>query len=414
MEVERNFGLADRESSYYQYLPFSVPEGWRSVAVELSYDRTSAVIDLGLFGPGGFRGWSGGERSFVHVAEAWATPGYLPGRLAGEWSVVLGLYQLPEQGVRVTVSAGPGPAEPPPAKAWPPVPSEAPVHARPSARPGHLWVAGDFHCHSEHSDGALSLAELAALARQRGLDFLAVTDHNTVSHFPHLEAAGLRYGVTLLAGQEVTTPEGHANCIGKVQWADFRTSPDEWMAKARSEGGLSSLNHAVLGTLSWRMPLSRPPDLMELWHASWDRASGDVFQFWASLGFPVPVGGSDFHRPGDVDATGSALWPGAPTTWVEVEGDGRDGPPSPVSIIEGLRAGSVAISCSPAGPLAVRRGDEVEVTGGAGATVVVLEGPLQPLGEGRRLAVREERASLPVGAGTALLVREGKVVALCP
>lgn len=413
-----NLGPAERERSYYRYVPFLVGSNWRSVAVDLSYDRSSAVVDIGLLGPGGFRGWSGGARSSLQVAERWATPGYLPGPLAGDWSVFLGLYQVPEQGVTVTVTAAPGPGEPPPAKPCPPVPSDVPTLERPPARPGHRWVAGDFHCHSEHSDGALSLPELAALARRRGLDFLAVSDHNTVSHFPHLEAAGLPYGVTLVPGQEVTTPEGHANCIGEAQWADFRTAPDDWMGKAESEGGLASLNHPVLFPLSWQKPLGRPPALVELWHASWDRSSAAALQFWASLGTPVPVGGSDFHRPGDIDATGAALLPGAPTTWVEVAADGAGPSPSPASIVEGLRAGSVAISESPTGPVMVRRGEEVVVVGGEGATLVVVEDPSRPRIEGRRLRVRSEDETLQVGSGTALLMGDApagkdKALALC-
>jgi hypothetical protein len=411
VKLELHLGPAERERSYYQYLPFSVGKAWSSIAVELSYDRSSAVIDLGLLGPGGFRGWSGGARTFVHVAEHWATPGYVPGPLAGEWSVFLGLYQLPDQGARLAVSVGPGPGGPPAAEPWPAAPSDVPTLARPPALPGHRWVAGDFHCHSEHSDGSLSLPRLAALARRRGLDFLVVSDHNTVSHFPHLDAAGARYGVTLVPGQEVTTPEGHANCIGRVQWADFRTPPDEWMAKASNEGGLASLNHPVLGPLSWRKPLCTAPALLELWHASWDRRSGDALGFWASLDCPVPVGGSDFHRPGDIDATGAALWPGAPTTWVEVPES--LGPPSPESILEGLRAGSVAISESPQGPVVCRRGEEVVVTGGEGATLVVVEDPAREVIEGRRREVRGEREVHAVGKGTVVLMGRGRVLALC-
>ena len=78
------------------------------------------------------------------------------------------------------------------------------------------WLAGDFHSHTVHSDGSLSVGGLAALAVSRGLDFLAVTDHNTVSHHPQLAEISARYGITLLPGQEVTTDTGHANVFGAV------------------------------------------------------------------------------------------------------------------------------------------------------------------------------------------------------
>ena len=78
---------------------------------------------------------------------------------------------------------------PPPAPPEPPPPRDRPPRRALPARPGHRWLAGDLHTHTVHSDGALTVAELAALAAGRGLDFIAVTDHNTVSHHAELAAA---------------------------------------------------------------------------------------------------------------------------------------------------------------------------------------------------------------------------------
>ena len=60
------------------------------------------------------------------------------------------------------------------------------------------WLAADFHAHTVHSDGALGIEELAALAVSRGLDALAVTDHNTTSHHAYLPSVGERYGIRLI------------------------------------------------------------------------------------------------------------------------------------------------------------------------------------------------------------------------
>ena len=100
----------------------------------------------------------------------------------------------------------------------------APRPARRSlpADAGLTWLAGDLHAHTFHSDGVMSVAELAAHAVERGLDFVAVTDHNTVSHHALLGPASSRYGVTLLPGQEVTTELGHAGVLGDTGWIDFR------------------------------------------------------------------------------------------------------------------------------------------------------------------------------------------------
>src|SRR5262249_59801831 len=103
----------------------------------------------------------------------------------------------------------------------PPGPGPPARRARPPrrvlrARPGRRWLAGDLHTHTVHSDGALTVSELAALAAGRGLEFLAVTDHNTVSHHAELAAASRRYGITLLPGQEATTDGGHAGALRDV------------------------------------------------------------------------------------------------------------------------------------------------------------------------------------------------------
>ncbi len=75
--------------------------------MELEYERAGGtVLDLGCLGPRGFRGWSGGARSWFAITAEAATPGYLPGELeAGMWQVMIGVYRVPPDGVpyRVTV-----------------------------------------------------------------------------------------------------------------------------------------------------------------------------------------------------------------------------------------------------------------------------------------------------------------------
>lgn len=348
----------DRAQSIYQYVPFDLPAGSSAVSIELHYDTSRAVVDLGLFGPEGFRGWSGGARDHVVVSRSEATPGYLPGPLAaGTWQVILGLHRIPDDGVSVTLDvearATPAPVATSPTP--PPRPDRPPRRSLPAA-PGHSWVAADLHSHSVHSDGALSLEGLADLATRRGLDVLAVTDHNTVSHHPHLPAVGRQAGLLLLPGQEVTSDTGHANCLGDIGWIDFRGSADSWLETARGRGGVVSVNHPLAGDCAWRRPLDASPDLVELWHSSWDRRSRAPLDLW-SAGVGI-VGGSDFHRPG------SDALPGAPTTWLELEGVVEE--VDAATVVEALRGGRTTISRDPAGPVLIRRGDVVLAIDAAG------------------------------------------------
>lgn len=63
----------------------------------------------------------------------------------------------------------------------------------------------DFHCHSHFSDGALSPLALLELASARGVQQLAITDHDTVKAYSsQLGASAAGAGVTLVSGCEIS------------------------------------------------------------------------------------------------------------------------------------------------------------------------------------------------------------------
>ena len=345
---ERHYTRDDRAESIYQYVVAEVPAGSPALTVRLDYDRADAIVDLGLIGPHGFGGWSGGERSVVTVTPTWATPGYVPGEVAGGWQVVLGLYRVGPAGVTVYVDVETTAVEQPPAPPLPPRPARRPRRDLP-ADTGRTWLACDFHSHTVHSDGGLEIVDLAVLAASRGLDVLAVTDHNTVSHHAHLAADGAYAGVLLLPGQEVTTDHGHANCLGALPWIDFREPADTWRVTADAHGGVMAVNHPWAGDCSWRLPLSGPAELVEMWHSTWDLQHPTPLAEWSAFG-AVPIGGSDFHRH-----EGGVI-PGRPTTWVECEDVSIEG------VLDGLRHGRTAISAERDGPVVLRHdGELVEI-----------------------------------------------------
>jgi PHP domain len=380
--------ITDRIASAWHYLPVEVPAGSYGLRVGLEYDRSAAVLDLGCAGPAGFRGWSGGaRRSFVITTDA-ATPGYLSGEPEpGTWQVIIGIHQLPPQGVgyRLTaeVSSGPGEFRPEPVPAPPPplAPGERPPARTLPAGPGRRWLAGDLHTHTVHSDGAQTVPELARFAAGLGLDFIAVTDHNTVSHHRELPAAAARYGITLLPGQEVTTAGGHAGALGEVGWIDFRLPADSWLEQTERHGGLLSVNHPIAGHVSWTLPMRRRPPLVEVWHWSWLDPRWTMPLAWWLAWDPgaIPVGGSDWHRPGS-DAP-----PGTPTTWVECAGHG------PAAVLDALRHGRVAISGRRDGPVLLRTGGELIAVDAEGTTLTGPDGP--------RARVQRPRESFPAASG---------------
>src|SRR5579859_715304 len=394
MGLTRHAGIwtiEDRCESTWHYLPFEVPSGARALRVRIDFDADQAVLDLGCFGPAGFRGWSGGARRSFMIGADSATPGYLPGELEpGIWNVVIGLHRIPSLGARYELSAEVTTSALEPAPVARGLPA-APPAARPARRAlpaddGLAWLAGDLHTHSVHSDGRMTVPELARFAASRGLDFLAVTDHNTVSHHAELPAAASAHGIALLPGQELTTEQGHANAFGDIGWIDFREPPDDWLATTEREGGLLSVNHPYGGHVSWTYRMKRRPPLLEVWHWSWLDPRWTTPLAWWLAWDPgaIAVGGSDWHRPGS-DAP-----PGSPTTWVQAEAA------DPAALLAGLAAGRVAISAARDGPVLLRVDGELVACGADG---MILAGP-----DGPKCRVRGERAEFAGDPGHHRLV----------
>ena len=68
----------------------------------------------------------------------------------------------------------------------------------------------DLHMHSCLSpcaDDDMTPANICGMAHIKGLDAIAVTDHNTARNLPYVKEAADYYGLILLPGMEITTKE---------------------------------------------------------------------------------------------------------------------------------------------------------------------------------------------------------------
>jgi predicted metal-dependent phosphoesterase TrpH len=251
--ITKRYTPADQVKGRYQYVPFDVPQDTGTLRVRYEYDRAGGdnVVDLGVFEPGpltlnnkSFRGYSGGARSEFEITTRRATPGYVPGRISiGRWSLLLGLYRVSAKGVevKITVETSPqGFGERP--DNW----STLPLPPKAAAR----WYLGALHTHTTHSDGTLSVRDLASQFRAKRFDFVAITDHNNTTHSLDFEFLSHQAPPLLITGEEVTTPGGHASLWGLPQrgWVDFRVLPGDaairdLVAAARAQGAMFSVNH---------------------------------------------------------------------------------------------------------------------------------------------------------------------------
>ena len=236
------------------------------------------------------------------------------------------------------------------------------------------WLAGDLHVHTTYShdsyggpsDDNTGLDEFYTLgwsvqeqftnAQTRGLDYLAITDHNDIrsQSDPGFDAGG----VIPLPGYE-NSLEGHAQMLGATRLydnGDKSAAAVQGVADAlRADGGVFQVNHPAEGSTdfphdtNWPYLYAVQPDTVEVWNIArvWQpplpsgSSNDDAIRYWegwldrgAKIG---ATGGSDNHWRSTFALQGV----GQPTTWVFAREHTTAG------ILEGLRAGRTFISHQP-------------------------------------------------------------------
>ncbi|SIQ34502.1 hypothetical protein SAMN05880590_103223 [Rhizobium sp. RU35A] len=266
------------EKSFVE-IPFDVgPEIERiEVSYHYPFGGGGSVIDLGVARNGRMRGWTGSERGHITLEADRATPGYDLGPIPGQWHVVLGIVKIgPDCRVEVQI--------------------------RLIAR-RRQWLAGELHSHSEHSDGGVTVLDAIHRARASGLDFMAITDHNTVSqNIIRPDDPGIH----VIPAMELTSFYGHTNFLGLERPVDdwrCRSPQDvaEKMEEARAKGATIVINHPFQNSAGgrWQAGFDGAFDAYEIWNGNWSVMNEQGLAFWQELltaGRRIPAtGGSDFH-----------------------------------------------------------------------------------------------------------------------
>ena len=350
----------------YKPVTFEVPAGVASLSVAFDYTgrENRTVVDLGLLDPQRFRGWSGGNKKTFFISTEAATASYLPGPLpAGQWTLLLGVPNA-RPGSRATYEA----------KIWfqrapaPPFAALAPTVSPKATTPG--WYRGDLHMHTAHSDGGCVTGDAprapcpvyrtVLAAQAAGLDFIAVTDHNTTSQAQALAELQPSFpNLLLMTGREITTFQGHANIFGSTAFIDFRLGSRsvptirDLQRAVKAAGGVFSINHPAVPSGEQCMGCgwtAKDTDFdavqaIEVANGGNEKALGGFegvlsgVPFWeAQLNQGrriTAIGGSDNHDAGIPHDQPSGI--GRPTTVIHAQGL------SPDAVLAGLRAGRVFI-----------------------------------------------------------------------
>ncbi|HVL89044.1 MAG TPA: CehA/McbA family metallohydrolase [Actinomycetota bacterium] len=248
---------------------------------------------------------------------------------------------------------------------------------------GGQWLAGDLHCHTVYSGDVWApgddntseteaytfgwtAAEQILIAESRGLDYLAITDHDDLRWLGDGTTGG-GHALTLVPGYEHSLRRGHAGCLGVFQRFPIDTQTEAGALAlrdaVRDAGGLFILNHPFYknhpptgadGIPGWGYsPATVVPDSVEVWNIAWPYRR-PAFQgistsenylslpWWdrefLGRGHRVPAtGGSDNHWR----STAAAQGVGQPTTWVYSESNTWQG------ILDAIRAGRTFVSAQP-------------------------------------------------------------------
>ena len=208
-------------------------------------------------------------------------------------------------------------------------------------------IRGDLHCHTTASDGHASISEMGLAARERGYEYLAITDHSATHGFGNdvspeqlrrqielvREADAQLDGIHLLAGSEVNVlPDGSLDydddLLGELDWViasvhtAFALDADAMTARviaAAEHPRVNALGHLTGRMIERRRPYeldvdavfaacARAGTLVEI-NSSPNRR--DLNEVHARAAAAAGVGiliDSDAHSPGGLDALRYGIW----------------------------------------------------------------------------------------------------------
>ena len=278
------------------------------------------------------------------------------------------------------------------------------------------WVAGDFHVHTCFSHDAYcgpgddntgfedvytfgSTAEMQfCSAAARGLDFVALSDHNDVraQSDPGWEACGV-LGIPAYEN----SLDGHAQMLGARRVYDNGDASvaavQSLVERLHADGGAFQVNHPAEGSVDfphdadWGYGYEVAPDSVEVWNISrlWQppapsaSSNDDAVRYWEGWldrGYRVAAtGGSDNHWV----STSAVQGVGQPTTWV-FAADRTWG-----AVVEAVKDGRTFIADQPPALGGPRLFLEADADGNGAYEAMV--GDVVP--RGSRLRVRVENAT---------------------
>jgi hypothetical protein len=156
----------------------------------------------------------------------------------------------------------------------------------------------DIHVHTISSDSTATVDDVIKAAKEKGLDGVVVTDHDTIEGAE--EAISKKRGLIIIMGEEVTTTNGHILALGISEPIRKGLPPNIAVFRIHKQNGLAVIPHQTFPFVS-KIPKKElhkiPIDGIEVFSAAtpfaWHYFRRNL-KLAGSLGLPM-LAGSDSH-----------------------------------------------------------------------------------------------------------------------
>lgn len=180
----------------------------------------------------------------------------------------------------------------------------------------------DLHMHEKtySTDSLLSLKEMVEIAKQRGLDAICITDHDSMGLKDYAEAYSRETGFPIFVGVEYYSLQGDILAFGIDHFPDERIDAQTFIDDVHAQGGVVISAHPFRHNrrgLEENLDTLKGVDAVEILNGSTlPDASMKAVQYAKKYGFGT-TGGSDCHYPDKVGVC-ATYFPGEIRTMKEL------------------------------------------------------------------------------------------------